>query len=66
MQSTTGKNKAKQIIKTDKDFITWSKFIINELVRYPPGSDDAYFAKNEQALLAVFTAAFCFAHAEYN
>ena len=28
--------------------------------------DDAYFAKNEQPSLAIFTAAFCLAHAEHN
>ena len=29
-------------------------------------SDNVYFANNEQTLLAVFTASFCFPHAEHN
>ena len=28
--------------------------------------DNAYLAKNEQSSLAIFTAAFCFAHPEHN
>ena len=39
--------------------------LINELGSCPTRSDNVYFADNEEALL-VFTAAFCFAHAEYN
>ena len=39
--------------------------IIDELVRCTTRSDNVYFANNEQAWLA-FTAAFCFAHAEFN
>ena len=39
--------------------------IINELERCATRSDNAYFDNNEQALLAVFTAVFCFTHAEY-
>ena len=34
--------------------------------RCPDIADNAYFANNEQASLAVFTAAFCSAHTEYN
>ena len=34
-------------------------------MRCPTRSDNLYFAANEQALL-VFTAEFCFAHAEHN
>ena len=55
----------KQIFQNKKDFITFSKLIINELVCCPTRSDNIYFANNEQASLA-FTAAFCFAHAEHN
>ena len=29
-------------------------------------SDNVYFANNEQASLTVFTAVFCFTHAEHN
>ena len=46
--------------------MNWSKLIINELGRCPTKSDNVYFANNEQASLAVYTAAFCFAHAEHN
>ena len=49
-----------------KDFITCSKLIINELEHCLTRSDNVYFANNEQASLAVFTAAFCFAHTEHN
>ena len=66
VQSTTGKKKVKQIFQIKKDFITCSKLIINELGRCPTRSDHVCFADNEQASLAVFTAAFCFAHAEHN
>ena len=65
VQSTTGKKKVKQIFQTKKDFITCSKLIVNELRSCPTKSDNVYFANNEQASLA-FTAACCFAHAEYN
>ena len=44
--------------------MTCSKLIINELGRCPTRSDNVYFANNEKASLAVFTAAFCFAHVE--
>ena len=66
VQSTTGKKKVKQIFQIKKDFITCSKLIINELGRCPTILDHVCFANNEQASLAVFTAAFCFAHAEHN
>ena len=60
MQSTTGKKKVKYIFQTKKDFITCSKLTINELGRFTTRSD------NVQASLAVFTAVFCFTHAEYD
>ena len=44
--------------------MTSSKLIINELGRCPTRSDNVYFANIKQASLAVFTAAFCFAHVE--
>ena len=53
------------MLQTKKDFITYSKLIINELVRCPTRSDNVYVANNEQASLA-FTAAFCFVYAEHN
>ena len=53
------------MFQAKKDFITCSKLIINELGRCPTRSDNVCFDNNEQASLA-FTAAFCFAHAEYN
>ena len=40
--------------------------MINELVRFPTRSENVYFANNEQASIAVFTAVFCFTHAEHN
>ena len=40
--------------------------MINELGRTPTRSENVYFANNEQALIAVFAAVFCFTHAEYN
>ena len=39
--------------------------MINELARFPTRSDNVYFANNEQASIAVFTAVFCFTHAEH-
>ena len=45
--------------------MTCSKMIMDKLGFFPTRSDNHYFAKNEQALLA-FTVAFCFAHAEHN
>ena len=40
--------------------------MINELARFPTRSDNVYFANNEQASIAVFTAVFCFTHAKHN
>ena len=53
------------MLQTKKDFITYSKLIINELVRCPTRSNSVYVANNEQGSLT-FTAAFCFIHAEHN
>ena len=39
--------------------------MINELAGSPTRSENAYFANTEQALIAVFTAAFCFTYAEH-
>ena len=49
-----------------KNFITCSKFVINELGRYPTRSDSFHFANNELQSIPVFTAAFRFVHAEQN
>ena len=38
--------------------------MINELARFPTRSESVYFANNEQASIAVFTAVFCFTHVE--
>ena len=57
--------KAKQIFQT-KDFITYSKLIINELERCQIRSGYVLIANIKQAFLAVFTAAFCFEHAKHN
>ena len=54
------------MFQTKKGFITCSKLMINELVCYPTRSENAYFVNNEQASIAVFTAVFCFTHAEHN
>ena len=40
--------------------------MINELAGSPARSANVFFANNEQALIAVFTAAFCFTHAEHH
>ena len=40
--------------------------MINELARFPTRSENVYFANNEQASIAVFTAVFCFTHAEHH
>ena len=66
MQSTTGKKKVKQIFQTKKGFVTFSKLMINELGCCPTRSENVYFANNERASTAVFTAVFCFTHAEHN
>ena len=64
MQSTTDKEKVKKIFKTKTGSITCSKLMINELAGSPTRSANVYFANNEQAPIAVFTAVFCFTHAE--
>ena len=66
VQSTTGKKNVKYIFQTKKDFITFSKMIINKLGRCPTRSENVYFANNEQASLSVFNAGFCFEHVKYN
>ena len=40
--------------------------MINELACFPTRSENVYFANNEQASIAVFTAVFCFTHAEHH
>ena len=52
------------MFQTKKDFITYSKLIINELWRCPTRSDNVYSDNNEQVSLGAFTALFCFTHAE--
>ena len=66
MQSTTDKKKVKKIFKTKKGSITCSKLIINELAGSSTRSENVYFANNEQASIAVFTAVFYFTHAEHH
>ena len=38
----------------------------NELMGSPTRSENAYFANNEQASIAVFAAVFCFTHPEHH
>ena len=64
MLSTTDKKKVKKIFKTKKGSITCSKLMINELAGSPTRSENVYFANNEKASIAVFTA--CFTHAEHH
>ena len=66
MQSTTDKKKVKQIFKIKKGSITCSKLMINKLAGSPTRSENVYFANNEQASIAVFTAVFSFIHAEHH
>ena len=40
--------------------------MINELADSPTWSENVYFANNKQASIAVFTAVFCFTHAEHH
>ena len=40
--------------------------MINELAGSPTRSENVYFANNEQASIAVFTAVFGFTHAEHH
>ena len=42
------------------------KLIINEPRHFLTRSDNVYFANSKQTSLAIFSAAFCFAHAEHN
>ena len=66
MQSTTDKKKVKKIFKTKKGSITCSKLMINELADSLTRSVNVFFANNEQALVAVVTAVFCFTHAVHH
>ena len=66
MQLTTYKKKVKKIFKTKKGSLTCSKLMINELADSPTRSVTVFFANNEQALVAVVTAVFCFTHAEHH
>ena len=52
--------------KTKKQFIACSTLIINELRSFQTRLENFRIAKIEYALLAVFTNAFCFSHAEHN
>ena len=56
----------KEIFKTKKGSITCSELIINDFARSPTRSGNVCFANNEQASIAVFTASFCFTHAEHH
>ena len=40
--------------------------MINKLSRSPTRSENVNFANNEEASIEVFTAVFCFTHAEHN
>ena len=40
--------------------------MINELAGFPTRSENVYFANNEQASIAAFTAVFCFTHTEHH
>ena len=40
--------------------------MINKLGHSPTRLENVYFANNEQASIAIFTAVFCFTHAEHN
>ena len=40
--------------------------MINELAGPPTRPENVYFANNEQVSIAVFTAVFCFTHAEHH
>ena len=48
-----------------KGFITCSKLMIDKLGRSLTRSENVYFANNEQASIAVFTAAVFFAHSKH-
>ena len=49
-----------------KKLKTYLKLMINELMHFLIRSGNVYFANNEQASIAVFTAVFCFAHVEHD
>ena len=40
--------------------------MINKLAGSPTRPENVYFANNEEASIAVFTAVFCFTHAEHH
>ena len=40
--------------------------MIKELVSFPTRSDNVHFANNEQALILVFTAVFCFTNVKHH
>ena len=63
MQSTPDKTNVKSIFETKKGLITCSKLKIKEPGSPPTRSGNVYFANNVQASTAVFTAVFCFTHA---
>ena len=46
--------------------ITCSNLMIGEFAHSPTILENVYFANNEQASIAVFTAVFCLKHAEHN
>ena len=66
LQSPTGKKEVKEIFQAKKGFIACSKLMINELRHFRARSENVYFANNKQASTAVFTAVFCFTHAEHH
>ena len=53
MQSITGKKKVRLLFQI-------TKLLINQLGRCSTRSENVYFVNNEQALIVVFTAVFCF------
>ena len=59
MQSTTGKKKVRLLFQI-------TKLLINQLGRCSTRSENVYFVNNEQVLIVVFTAVFCFRHTEHN
>ena len=54
------------MFKTKKASITCSKLMINELAGSSTRTENVYFANNEQASIAIFTAVFCFTYAEHH
>ena len=53
-------------ISNKERFYKLFKVNINELARSTTRSKNVYFANNEQASIAVFTAVFSFRHAEHH